>query len=262
MLEFVLILIAGILAGVLGGMLGIGGGIIIFPVLRFGLGLPPALAAGTCMVAVFFTTLGGSYRHYRLGHINIRSILPLIVAGVVSTIIFSLGFLYLTSRDRWIDLGVGIVFAFVSTRMILEGLPWRRKEKIRDLYKGGIHGPWWKKVALGGAAGVLPGLLGIGTGAILVPAFTFLFSTSVKVAMGSSLACFAANAFFSSLLKVSQDYVVLETAVPICLGTLIGSNIGARLNKHFPSTALKLIFGIVFAYVSLKFILSYFGATI
>ncbi|UCF04048.1 MAG: sulfite exporter TauE/SafE family protein [bacterium] len=262
MLEFALILLAGILAGTLGGMLGIGGGIIIFPVLRFGLGLPPALAAGTCIVAVFFTTLGGSYRHYKLGHINIRSILPLIIAGAVSTVIFSLGFLYLTSRERWIDLGVGMVFAFISARMILEGLPWQRKEKLRDIYTDAIHGSWWKKVILGGAAGILPGLMGIGTGAILVPAFTFLFNTSVKVAMGSSLACFAANAFCSSLLKVSQDYVVLETAVPICLGTLIGSNIGARLNKQFPSTALKLIFGIVFTYVSLKFILSYFGVTV
>lgn len=262
MLEFALIMIIGVLAGMLGGMLGIGGGIVIMPVLRYGLGLPPAVAAGTCIVAVFFTTLGGSYRHFRLGHINFKSILPLITVGAVSTIVFSFGFLYLASRERWIDLGVGIVLAAVSARMILEGLPGRITNRLQGEGKDGIYGNLGKKAFLGGAAGVLPGLLGIGTGAILVPAFTFLFDASIKVAMGSSLACFAANAFCSSVLKASQGFVSVEVVIPICIGTLIGSNIGATLNRRFPSALLKLIFGLVFTYVSLKFILSFFGVKI
>jgi uncharacterized membrane protein YfcA len=90
----------------------------------------------------------------------------------------------------------------------------------------------------------------------------FFFDASVKVAMGSSLACFAANALCSSILKASQGFVSWGTAIPICLGTLIGAATGARLNKHFPSTSLKLIFGLVFAYVSAKFILSFFGVGI
>jgi uncharacterized membrane protein YfcA len=262
MLEFAVIVIVGVLAGILGGMLGIGGGIVIMPVLRYGLGLPPAVAAGTCIVAVFFTTIGGSYRHYKLGHINFKSVLPLIIAGVLSTIVFSFVFLYLASREKWIDLGVGIVLAAVSARMILEGLPARITKRLQGEGKDGIYGSLGKKAFLGGAAGILPGLLGIGTGAILVPAFAFLFDASIKVAMGSSLACFAANAFCSSVLKASQGFVSVETAIPICLGTLIGANIGATLNRRFPSTSLKLIFGLLFAYVSLKFILSFFGVTI
>lgn len=262
MLELAVIMIVGILAGMLGGMLGIGGGIIIMPVLRYGFGLQTAVAAGTCIVAVFFTTLGGSYRHYRMGHINFKSLLPLIAAGTVSTIIFSFGFLYLASRERWIDLGLGIVFAAISARMILEGLSVRFTDRLQGEGENGIFGSSRKKVVLGTAGGILPGLLGIGTGAILVPAFTFLFDASIKVAMGSSLACFAANAFCSSLLKVAHGFVSVEIAIPICLGTLIGSNIGAKLNKRFPSASLKLIFGVVFTYVSLKFIFSFFEVTI
>jgi uncharacterized membrane protein YfcA len=262
MLEFVIVLLAGLTAGTLGGMLGIGGGIIIFPVLRFGLGLPPAIAAGTCVIAVFFTTLGGSWRHYRFGHIDIKAILPIIVAGVISTIVFSFGFLYLASRGRWIDLGVGVIFALISIRMIMEGMRPRAKGGSADNSRQGIEGPLWKKTTLGGAAGVLPGLLGIGTGAVLVPAFAFLFDSSIKVAMGSSLACFAANALCSSILKINQGFVSWETVIPICAGTLMGSVIGARINRHSPSTALKLIFGLVFAYVSAKFILSFFGVGI
>ncbi len=258
MIEFIATLGAGIFAGILGGLLGIGGGIIIMPFLRFIVGLTPMAAAGTCIIAVFFTTIGGSYRHYQLGHINFRSILPLILSGVISTVIFSLIFLQLAKRQSWIDLGVGLVFVFVSVRMIREGLFDKGRRKTDKNTDNSINGSLPKKLTLGSAAGILPGLLGIGTGAILVPAFTFFFGASVKVAMGSSLACFAANAFCSSIFKLSQGFVDVSIAIPISLGAVIGANIGAVLNKNFPSSALKIIFGIVFAYVSMKFILFFF----
>jgi uncharacterized membrane protein YfcA len=141
-------------------------------------------------------------------------------------------------------------------------MPFRAKGGRPGNGRMDIEGPLWKKTTLGGAAGILPGLLGIGTGAILVPAFAFLFDASIKVAMGSSLACFAANALCSSILKISHGFVSWGTVIPICLGTLIGSMVGARINRQFPSMTLKLIFGLVFAYVSAKFILSFFGVGI
>lgn len=247
----------GILAGTLGGLLGIGGGIVLMPVLRFFAGLSPALAAGTCILAVLFTTLGGSYRHWKLGHVNVRSIVPIILSGAAATCIFSLLFLCLTTRQKWLDLGTGLVFSFVAIRMILEGVGWSSTRTDSD---GGneIRGSLSRKVLVGSAAGILPGLLGIGTGAILVPAFTFAFRAPIKVAMGSSLLCFTANSLLSSTFKFSQGFTAIPLAVPVCLGTLIGSNIGAVLNRRFPSSALKLLFGVLFSYVSLKFILLFF----
>jgi uncharacterized membrane protein YfcA len=100
----------GITAGMLGGLLGIGGGILIMPLLRFVMGLEPAYAAGTCVVAVFFTTLSGSLKHFKLGHIDFRSILPVIISGLLSTLIFSLLFFYLSSKDIWLDVATGVVF--------------------------------------------------------------------------------------------------------------------------------------------------------
>jgi uncharacterized membrane protein YfcA len=68
--EILMLFGGGLLAGTLGGLLGIGGGIVLMPMLRFLVGLSPAHAAGTCILAVFFTTLGGSYRHYKQGNVN------------------------------------------------------------------------------------------------------------------------------------------------------------------------------------------------
>ena len=130
--ELLIIFGGGIFAGILGGLLGIGGGIVIMPILRLFVGLSPAFAAGTCIAAVFFTTLGGSFRHYKLGHIKIRSILPVIIAGATFTLVFSLIFLYFAKREKWLDLGVGLVFSLVSIHMIIEGLVDLLRKKVKE----------------------------------------------------------------------------------------------------------------------------------
>lgn len=228
------------------------------PILRFYVGLSPAVAAGTCIVAVFFTTLGGSYRHYKLGHVNIRSILPVIVAGAISSVVFSLVFLYITRKEVLLDLGTGLVFSLISLRMIVEGFRDLFGKKMEETAESKMTGSIRPKLVIGSIAGILPGLLGIGTGAILVPAFALILKAPIKIAIGSSLTCFSVNAFFSSLLKVSQGFIHLPVVLPICLGTLLGSNIGAFLNKRFPSPALKILFGIVFSYVSYQYIIIFF----
>lgn len=254
--------VGGLLAGVLGGLLGIGGGIVLMPLLRFLVGLSPAHAAGTCILAVSFTTLGGSYRHYRLGHLNLRSILPIIITGAVATAVFSLVFMSLTTRERWLDLGMGLVFSLVSVRMVVEGIPGFAGRRPSESTCSEIGGTLGSKMGIGAAGGVLPGLLGIGTGGVLVPALAFLLGAPMKTAVASSLTCFCFNAFISSAFKLAQGFIELNVALPICLGTLVGANFGAMLNRRFPPGAIKILFGLVFSYVSLKFMLSFFGVKI
>ena len=255
-----LLLIAGLIAGMGGGLLGIGGGIVLMPVLRFVIGLSPAYAVGTCILAVFFTTLGGGFKHYRLGHVPIRSLIPVIASGALSTIIFSVIFLYFARDGGWLDLGIGIVFILVSIRMIWDGIRSRKVRTIKEGLANDLQNSYARKVILGGLAGILPGLFGIGTGAILVPGFIYLLKTATKVAIGSSLVCFSVNALFSALLKSAQGYVDFTVAIPVCIGTLAGSQIGAIINHRTPSAALRIIFGLVFTGVSIRFILSAFEA--
>jgi len=260
MTEIFEILAGGLAAGTLGGMLGIGGGIVLIPVLRFCVGLSPAQAAGTCVVAVFCTTLSGSYRHHKLGHVSIRPILPVIGAGVVATAVFSLAFLWMADRERWLDLGTGLVFSLISARMIIEGVLDARRRSAGPLDGTGLQGPLLRKIAIGMAGGVLPGLLGIGTGGIMVPAFTLIMKAPIKTAIGCSLTCFSANALISSGFKIWQGFVSLPVACPACAGTLVGAYLGATLNRKFPPARLKIMFGVLFTCVSLKFILTSFGA--
>jgi uncharacterized membrane protein YfcA len=254
-------LITGAVAGTVGGLLGLGGGIVLIPVLRFGLGFPAPLAAGTTIVVVFFTTVGGALRHDRNGHISWVSLAPVIGAGAVVTLLFSLLFPALAARPDWLDLGIGLVLCTVALRMILESRPIPSSRISRLSVEPG-PGLLPQKLVIGAAAGVFPGLLGIGTGAILVPAFRLLLRWPIKAAMGSSLACFAVNAFVSSILKGAQGYVDFWAALPAGLGAFLGADLGGRLNLKFPSRLLQLLFGAILIYVAWKFVLISFGIRI
>jgi uncharacterized membrane protein YfcA len=254
-----LLLVGGALAGTLGGLLGIGGGIVLMPMLRFVVRLSPARSAGTCILAVFFTTLGGSYRHHRNGHLELRSILPIMVSGAAACVVSSLAFGRLARRGSCLDLGIGLVFALISLRMIAEGIPGLLERAEKEDSGPRVRGTAASKALLGASAGVLPGLLGIGTGGVLVPAFSFLMHAPIKTATAASLACFCCNAAISSAFKLAQGYVALDVAPPICLGTLVGAYLGAVLNRRFPSRAVKLLFGLVFLAVSTKFFLASTG---
>ena len=253
----VLLVAGGLTAGILGGLLGIGGGIVLMPILRFATELPPDEAAATCVVAVFFTTLGGSYRHYRLGHIQLRSVVPVLVPGLVASAGFSLLFPLIAQRGGWLDLGIGLVFLLISGRMVVEGMPGLLKRAPEAPQHARVEGALAHKLSIGALSGALPGLLGIGTGGILVPAFTFLLKTHIKTAAAASLTCFCCNAAVSAGFKYTQGYVDLQLALPLSLGTFVGANLGAVVNRRFPSPGLKLLFGLVFTFVSLRFIFSF-----
>ncbi|MBN2318404.1 MAG: sulfite exporter TauE/SafE family protein [Acidobacteria bacterium] len=247
-------ILGGFTGGALGGLLGIGGGILIMPLLRFVIGMDSAQAVGTCMIAVFFTTLGGSLKHFSLGHIHLRSIAPIIVAGVISTLIFSIFFFYISDKSFWLDAAMGAVFLLVSLRMLWEGASEILRKAPAPKSDGGIQGTTTSKVMIGIAAGILPGMLGIGTGAVLVPSFAFVLGAPIKVAIGSSLACFSLNAFASSVFKLIQGFVQFEVLLPLCAGTLIGSRLGASLNGRFSSPFIKLAFGVFFGCVAYKYL--------
>ena len=92
-----------------------------------------------------------------------------------------------------------------------------------------------------------------------MPAFHLMLRTPIKVAVGSSLACFMINALISAAFKGSQGHVAVSLAIPLCLGTTAGSVCGAQLNRLFTPTRLKVTFGVLFAIIAVKFVLAGWG---
>ena len=254
----VVLLAGGLLAGTLGGLLGIGGGFVLRPLLHLVVGLPPAHAAGTCILAVLFTTLGGSYRHYRRRNIHLPSLAPLVVSGGLASGLSSLLFQVAVLRARWLDLAVGLVFLLVSARLVAEAITGFMERRRVTASDNVICGTPAQKLSTGAVAGVLPGLLGVGRGGILVSAFTLLLRVPVKVAVAASLACFCCNAFVSSAFRIAQGHVALGMALPAWVGTFVGANLGTTLDRRLRSRTPAFLLGLLFIYASARLILVFF----
>jgi len=258
-MTYILYFITGIAAGIVGGLLGTGGCALIMPVIRFGFDFDPAFAVGTTLFAVVFTAGAGAYKHWRMGNVDRDTALFVGLPGIFGVIIGSLVFGYLLKYKSLIDLILGLAFLFVSIRMIYEGIFLRKKGELTGTQ---VPGKKKNQGILGGCIGFLTGIIGLGGGYALVPSFIYFFRSPTKIAIGTSMASFIWIALLGAIIKMFQNVVNIQAGIILGVGAAIGAIYGAALMAKFSSSTLKALFGILFFYVSLKYILIFFGIRI
>ena len=259
LLGGMLLLIVGLAAGTLGGIIGTGGCSVMLPVLSFWLGYPAPIAIGTTLFAVIFTAVSGGYGHLLRGNLDRKTTLWLSGSGIVGVIIGSWLFNLLTAQAALPGLVLGLAFVLPSARMIWEGLVRGKKPQQEG---NAIPGSNSGKGVFGFIIGILTGVVGLGGGYALVPGLIYLFGAPVYITMGTSLATMIPLAIVGGGIKLAQGFVALGAGLLLGTGAVIGAQLGAAVIKRFRPTTLKLIFGLYFLYVALKFIFGYFGIAI
>lgn len=253
---YIVYLMTGFLAGVIGGLLGTGGCAIIMPVIRFGFHFEPAIAVGTTLTAVVFTATSGAIQHLKMKNVDKETALLTGSSGVLGVVIGSIVFGYIKNYGPLIDLIIGIAFIIVSLRMLYEGLFAKSKQAEP---RQQIPGKPLSKTILGLVIGILTGIIGLGGGYALVPSYIYFLKAPVKLAIGTSMAAFVWIALVGALFKFFQGVVNIPVAIVLGVGALIGAIYGAKLVAKVKPNVLKTLFGLLFLYVSLKYILIYFG---
>jgi len=253
---YIAYLLTGLLAGVVGGLLGTGGCALIMPVIRFGFHFDPAFAVGTTLTAVVFTAGSGAYQHLKMKNVDKTTALQVGFSGVLGVIIGSVVFGYIKAYGDVIDLIIGIAFIIVSVRMLYEGLLGKTPPPPVGTAMPGTAA---SKSFLGASIGCLTGIIGLGGGYALVPSFLYFLRAPMKLAIGTSMAAFVWMALVGAIFKIYQGVVNIPVAVTLGIGALIGAIYGAKLVAKFKPNVLKALFGFLFLYVSLKYILLYFG---
>ena len=264
--TFILLVIVGLFAGIFGGLIGTGGCSIMLPILDLYLQYSTPIAIGTTLFAVMFTTGSGAYGHLKIRNLDVESAKYLAAGGIVGVIIGSIIFEFIKSKIFLLQLILGFVFILPSVRMIYEGIKMKRRkpakvEGKRSYIGGEIPGDNWQKILLGLVIGITTGLVGLGGGYALVPALIYLFGGPVHVVMGTSLAVMVPMTIIGSIFKVYGNSVDIIAGITLGIGTAIGAQIGARLIKRFDPHSLKIIFGLYFLYISLKYINLFLTAT-
>ena len=263
----IVLVVVGLAAGLLGGWIGTGGCSVMLPVLHFWLGFPASIAVGTTLFAVIFTAISGGYGHFKNKNLDKRVALWMGGAGIIGVILGSWLFTFLSDKSTLLGFIIGIVFLWPAIRMSWEGITGFRKRKAAPNastapQSQSIKGHPAKLSTFGGIVGVLTGLVGLGGGYALVPGLIYLFGAAVYITMGTSLAIMVPMAVVGGSIKLAQGYVFLAAALLLAVGTIIGAQIGAATIKKFKPHTLKLIFGVYFLYVAIKFIGNYVGFTI
>jgi uncharacterized membrane protein YfcA len=267
-LEFSGIVFGGsIAAGLLGALTGLGGGIVVIPMLTLLLGVDIRYAAGAALISVIATSSGAASSYVREGLSNLRVGMFLEVATTSGAVIGALltGLLPATS----IAMIFGIVLllsAGLSLRPHAAPDPNEPRDPIatrlrldsdyptaqgRVAYR--VHGVP-PAFGLMFVAGALSGLLGIGSGAVKVLALDWAMRLPFKVSTTTSNLMIGVTAAASAGVYLNHGYIDPGLAMPVMLGVLIGALLGAQLLVRVESRALRIVFSIAIAALGVQMI--------
>jgi hypothetical protein len=258
-LKGTVLLVVGFLAGLLGGLIGTGGCSVMLPIIHFWMGYPAQIAVGTTLFAVIFTAISGGYGHLVRGNLDKRAFLWLGGAGILGVLLGSWLFTLLSAHAALLGLILGLIFLWPAIRMVYEGVIQQSMPKREG---ESITGSGWGMGVFGFIVGIATGLAGVGGGYALVPGLIYLFGAPVYITMGTSLATMIPLAVVGGGIKLAQGFVDLATGLVLAAGTIVGAQVGAAIIKRIKPATLKLIFGLYFLYVAVKFITAFFGIRI
>ncbi len=267
-LEFsALVGVGSLLAGFLGALTGLGGGVVVVPMLALLFHVDIRYAIGASLVSVIATSSGAAAAYVREGYSNIRigmfletattvgaiagAAIALHVSGSAIAIVFGVVLLYsafLSSRDR-VEHGEHLPPTKLANQLRLNG-SYPTDEGMQSYNVRGVPAGY----GLMFGAGVLSGLLGIGSGAVKVLAMDQAMKIPFKVSTTTSNFMIGVTAAASAGLYLARGYIAPGVAMPVMLGVLAGSLIGARVLVKARVKVLRYVFALVIVVLGIEMI--------
>jgi hypothetical protein len=263
------------LAGVLGAILGLGGGILLVPLLTlfFGVSLPYAM--GASVLSVIATSCGAAAGHLSSGLANIRlglflalftvtgalvgaSLVGVLPARVLQTLFgLALGYsAFTTIRQLHVEVVDTLVADPLAQRFALEGV-YDDRVLGRAVAYHPVHVRTGAAVMFG--AGLLSGLLGIGSGAFKVLAMDTVMRLPMKVSTATSNFMIGLTAAASAGVYFGRGDIHPVIATPVALGVLVGSYVGTRVIGRLRNTTVRKLFLPIVLYLALSMLLHGLG---
>jgi len=260
-----------LVAGLLGSLLGIGGGIIIIPALTLLFGIDIRYAIGASIVAVVATSSAAAAAYLKERMTNVRVAIVLEVATTSGAITGA----YVAGKigTRALYLIFGLIMAYTSLMMfrrrrqeaaiVIQGTPWAEYLKLHGSYYDEALGKEvdYKVIntrgglALMYVAGMVSGLLGIGSGALKVPAMDLVMRLPLKVSSATSNFMIGVTAAASAGVYFLRGDIDPYVAAPVAVGVLVGAAAGSRLLGRLKSSTIRGVFIVMLLWVSIQMLL-------
>jgi uncharacterized membrane protein YfcA len=271
-----LLVLLGAVVGFVSGLFGIGGGFLMAPILIF-MGIPPAVAVASQASHVVASSTSGviSYTSQKAVDYRIGGVMAL--GGVVGALLGVELFRYLRLLGQ-ADMAVAVSYLLflgtIGTLMLYESLgqilrrvrgevlPHRERRRPLWLYglplkmrfpRSGLYISAIPPLVLGGFAGVLSAIMGVGGGFILVPAMLYVLRMKAGVVVGTSLFQIIIVTAMTTILQAGRNQTVdIVLSTLLLVGGVIGAQYGARFSGRFRPDVLRALLGLIILLVGIQ----------
>src|SRR6201993_3365381 len=235
-------ILVGFVVGVLIGLTGVGGGVLLLPVLIFGLRVPPIVAVGSDALFNFFTKIPASLMHLKKGTVRRKVVIALAVGSVPGSfggvkLLMYIRHLYGDGVNNFIKMAVGVLLIIIPMLLLFQG---RIEERVAD------RAPTMKgfagMVAIGVVAGFLVGMTSVGSGSIIMMLLLLFYSFPPKVNVGTDIVHAVVLTGVTGFLHFRLGNVDPGLVVSLLIGSIPGGLLGSHLATRVPMLWLRRIF--------------------
>jgi uncharacterized membrane protein YfcA len=230
-----LTVLLGVATGILSGLFGVGGGVISQPGMRL-LGLEPLIVIGTALPVIIPGAASGAIRYKREGLIHWPAVASTVPVGLAAAVLGSVAAERVPGDGHLLQLVTAGLLGLSAYRMGLAPAPLPPEEPLAETDAPEAPGgepegaaTLGRYASIGAVAGGLSGLLGIGGGVIMVPAFVQLARMEVKAAVATSLVCVGAFAVPGTITHALLGHIDWRVAIALIIGVIPGARIGAAI---------------------------------
>ncbi len=277
--SVLLIFAMGGFVGVLSGIFGVGGGFLMTPLLIM-FGIPPTVAAASDSNQIVGASTSGTLAHYRLGHVDLKMGILLLIGGVTGGT-FGVQIIkvlrHMGNADFLIQITYVLMLGFVGSYMFLESLQGLRKthevkvtKRKESKYARVVNSlPWQTRfeksgvtlsvlmpLILGVFVGILAAIMGVGGGFIMVPVMVYLLRMPMHVVVGTSLFQILFTCIDVTIMQAHSNHTVdFLLALILLIGSTLGAQFGAKISKRLKGDQLKIILASLVLIVMVKMLL-------
>ena len=269
--------------GFLSGLFGVGGGFLMTPLLIM-VGIPSTVAAASDSNQIVAASTSASYAHYRLGNVDFKMGLFLIIGGVLGGTVgvqFIKVLRAMGNADFVIKITYVVMLGVIGFYMFAESLQSLRKKPAESrrveapakvsLYNRMIQAlPYQMKfeksgvilspllpLILGVFVGILAAIMGVGGGFIMVPVMVYMLRMPMHVVVGTSLVQILFTCINVTIMQsISNHTVDMVLAIILLLGSTVGAQFGVRLSKRLKADQLKILLASIVLLVMVQMLVS------
>lgn len=269
----------GLFAGIFGAIFGIGGGMIVTPIMTIALGLDIKYAIGASVISVIATSSGASIAYLKDDMLNLRVAMFLEIATTVGAILGAILTGVLPAKVLYVLFGMLLIFSSwnmlhklrASKEEVENTIPDELSEKLElnstyydqanqkqvDYKVSNVPGGFTMMFG----AGLASGLLGVGSGAFKVIAMDTIMKMPLKPSSATSNLMMGVTAAASATVYFFNGSIKPEIAASLAIGILVGATIGSRIMQHLQAKLLRKIFIPVLFLIGLQMFLKGFGVS-